>query len=186
LKIHYAEDDQRYGLTNDFDKMYKVSFYCYFFSSTVERIDRYDILWKERTKYLLKHTSLDNYYQVTSDDVIVMIYPTLSKCIECIIGRLRNTELQLGLYEDLAISHELPDTYQPLVAELCRYVEHEGIKSFSIFGGIKKYKPYTAARKLLNDRGIFLLYTKKPHLYLLEDFIREEQTYIYEHKKHRQ
>jgi hypothetical protein len=142
----------------------------------------YDILFKNPKKYLLKSTQLDLDYKNPTEDIVVMVYDDLFNCIAGIIGRLRNTELQLNLYKKLQPVNELPDVYHPLVKEFEESVLSKDIKSFSIFGNLKKYKPQSKAKELLKHMGYFILTTKRPHVYVLEEFIREEYKQLSERR----
>jgi hypothetical protein len=152
----------------------KVSFYGYLFRRPADQIIRYDILWKTDNKYLLKHTLLDWNYKNPTDDIVVMVYNSLPDCLAGIIGRLRNMEVENGVYKRLKPVTELDEHYRPLINELDDAITRKYIHSFSFFGHLCKYKPQATARQLLRSLGIFILTTKRPHLYVLHDFISKE------------
>jgi hypothetical protein len=152
----------------------KVSFYRYFFCPVVDCVMCYDILFKNAKKYLLKSTRLDMDYKNPTDDIVVMVYNNLTDCIAGIIGRFRNSEVEHGLYKKLQTVSELPSVYGSLVNEMEIAILTKGIRSFSIFGNPKKYKPQSAANELLKQMGYFILSTKRPHVYVLEEFVRQE------------
>jgi hypothetical protein len=153
----------------------KVSFYGYLFNKPAHQIIRYDILWgKTDHKYLLKHTLLDRNYKNPSDEITVMVYNSLIDCLSGVIGRFRNIEIENGVYKRLKPATELHESYAPLIDELSEAINRKQIKSFSIFRHLCKYKPQTTAKQLLRSMGIFILTTKRPHLYVLHDFIMTE------------
>jgi hypothetical protein len=152
----------------------KVSFYGYLFLHPEDSVIRYDILSGNNKKYLLKSTVLDAKYENPTEDITVMVYQTLRECLEGIIGRFRNHEIELHVYEDLQPVLTLASPYEPLLGELEESIMKNKVSSFTIFGDIRKYKPQTAAREFLKKMGYFILSTKPPHVYVLDDFIREE------------
>jgi hypothetical protein len=156
----------------------KVSFYGYFFTHRFDRITTYEILWKHPHQLLLKSLTLDINYSNPADEFVVMVYDVLHNCLAGIIGRLRNNEIEQGLYRPLQPVDKLPDLYEPLIMELENSILKNNINCFSIFGSPQKYKTQTAANKLLNDMGYFVLNTRSPHLYVLEDYIRLEMDLI--------
>jgi hypothetical protein len=152
----------------------KVSFYGYLFQEPPDKIIRYDILWKADDKFLLKHTLLDSDFKNPSDKMVVMVYDSLFACLSGIIGKFRNLEVEHGIYKHLKPVIELGDAYEPLIHELHDSIMKEQVKSFSVFGHLKKYKPQAAANKILLSMGYFVLTTKRPHVYVLDDFIMQE------------
>jgi hypothetical protein len=152
----------------------KISFYGYLFHKSVDKIILYDILWKNKDKYLLKYTLLDRNYKNPTDEIIVMVYDSLSKCIAAIIGRLRNHEVEMGVYKNLKTVIKLDEIYQPLLSEIEETVLTNGAKSFSFFGHICKYKPQTLAKEFLKSMGYFTITSKRPHIYVLDEFVKKE------------
>jgi hypothetical protein len=140
---------------------------------------RYDILWKTGDKYLLKHTFLDRDYKNESQQIVVTVYDTLNHAIKGVILKLRNIEVENCVYKRLKITDDLDDTYTQLIHELEEAVNANHLKSFSLFGHLCKYRPQTAARNFLKSMGYFLLSTKRPHIYILDDFIKQEQYNIF-------
>jgi hypothetical protein len=112
-----------------------------------------------------------------------MVYPSLTQCITGIIGRLRNIELQFGLYKTVMQTTGLSKVYQPLTEELERYILSEQIYSFSFFGNRSKYNSQSEPSKILKNMGYLQLTTRRPHLYVLDDFIREEINLLSKHSK---
>jgi hypothetical protein len=152
----------------------KISFYGYLFDMQVETITRYEILFKRNDKFLLKHTSIDSNFRNPTAEVTVTLCDSLSHCISTIVKNLRDQEVRNGVYKELAIEEELPKIYDPLINELREACEVKGVISFSIFGHLCKYRPRTAARTFLASMGYLVPTTKKPHLYVLDDFIKSE------------
>jgi hypothetical protein len=154
----------------------KVSFYGYLLHKPADRIIRYDILWKSDNKYLLKHTLLDRNYKNPTDNIVVMVYSSLSACVAGVIGKFRNMEVENGVYKRLRPVIELHESYRPLIDELCDSIAKKHVRSFSFFGHLCKYKPQTPAKRFLLSLGIFILTTKRPHVYVLHDFIVKERS----------
>jgi hypothetical protein len=152
----------------------KVSFYCYLFYKPFDRIARYDILWKDNYRYLLKHTQLNGEYANETQQIAVTVYEQLSEAITEVILRLRNLEVETRVYKKLTPIDHLDEAYQPLLFQLEEAVSR-GVKSFSIFGHVCKYRPQTAASNFLKSMGYFILTTKAPHVYVLDDFVKKEQ-----------
>jgi hypothetical protein len=152
----------------------KITLYGYFFTAQYEDITTYDILWKGPENYLLKMTTLDLNFHNQREEIVVMVYDKLYQCFAGVIGRLRNTEIEMGLYKTLSKVDQLPDLYRPLALDMEAFVLRENISCFSIFGNIKKYKSQTAAKELMKKMGYFVLSTNPPHIYLLDDYIRTE------------
>jgi hypothetical protein len=161
----------------------KVSFYGYLFLEPVESIIRYDILWGGARQYLLKRTMLNENYENPSEEIAVMVYKSLESCIAGVLGRFRNHEIEMGLYKKLNPADQLPAMYAGLLEELQRSVRKNRIRSFSIFGNICKYKTQTAAREFLNHMGYFILTTKPPHVYVLEDILKVEVGLLQDHAR---
>jgi hypothetical protein len=154
--------------------MSKITFYCYLFFKSYDKIGRYDILWKTGDRFLLKYTPLDKEYTNPSQYIAVKIFRSLTEAMSYIIIELRNLEIESRVYQNLNTSQKLNEVYDPLVHQLERSIQNN-IKSFSIFGNISKFSPQTAARRFLKSMGYFLVVTKPPHLYVLKDVIEREQ-----------
>jgi hypothetical protein len=152
----------------------KISFYGYLFMKPASKIIRYDILWRNDRKYLLKHTVLNPHYKNPSAHIAVTIYENLHDCIAAIVNNFRNKEIEMKVYKKLEFTPEAGPTYEPLIDELEYAITKKSIKSFSVFGHICKYKPQTAAKELLKSMGYFVLTTHPPHVYVLDDFIKKE------------
>ena len=159
----------------------KITFYGYFFTHEYDRITAYDILWREPQNFLLKTTSIDLEFADQSEEIVVMVYDLLYSCLAAIIGRLRNSEIEMGLYKPLEMLDQLPDNYRPLLAELEESIIQKNTVCISIFGNLNKYKSQAAAKDVLNKMGYMSLTTTPPHLYLLEDYIRQEGNAISNH-----
>jgi hypothetical protein len=138
----------------------------------------YDILWKADNKYLLKHTLLDRNYKNPTDDIVVMVYKTLRECLAAVIGRFRNMEIENRVYKQLQTVVELDECYTPLIDELLTSITKSHTRSFSFFGHLCKYKPQDGAKQFLRSLGIFVLTTKRPHLYVLHDFVMKEAKHL--------
>jgi hypothetical protein len=134
---------------------------------------RYDILWKDNNKYLLKHTKLNGDYKNETQQIAVTVYDHLIDAIADVILRLRNLEVENRVYKKLTVTEQLDESYQPLLYQLEEAI-NKGIKSFSLFGHACKYRPQTSASNFLKSMGYFILTTKAPHVYLLDDFIKKE------------
>jgi hypothetical protein len=154
---------------------HKVSFYCYLFSKPADSIIRYDILWRrDKKKFLLKSSILYPNFKSATEDIVVMVYETLQATVYGIIGRLRNIEIGYRVYKNLQPSDQLDPIYDPLIQELLQSILERNIMSFSLFGCVSKYRPQNAARDFLKTMGYFVLSTKPPHVYVLEDIARKE------------
>jgi hypothetical protein len=160
----------------------KVSFYCYLFSKPFDRIIRYDVLWKDGDKFLLKHTQLDRDYTNRTQQIVVTVYDSLHDAIAGIIIRLRNLEVEARVYKKLKITDDLDASYEQLIHELEEAARENHLKSFSLFGHICKFRPQTAAKNFLKSMGYFVLTTKRPHIYILDDFIKKEEQNILHRK----
>jgi hypothetical protein len=158
----------------------KVSFYCYLFTKPADTIIRYDILWKNDKKFLLKSTVLYPNFKSATEDIVVMVFETLSAAVSGIIGRLRNSEIGYRVYKDLAAVDHLDSVYKPWLQELVDAIIEKNITSFSLFGNITKYKPQTAAKEFLKSMGYFVLTTQRPHVYVLDDFIQKEKAQLHQ------
>jgi hypothetical protein len=158
----------------------KVSFYCYLFAKPVDTIIRYEILWKDDKKYLLKSTMLYPNFKSATEDIVVMVFESLSATVSGIIGRLRNSEIGYRVYKDLLPEDQLDLVYRPWVQELLEAIIEKNIMSFSLFGNIAKYKPQTAAKEFLKSMGYFVLTTQRPHVYVLDDFIQKEKAQLHQ------
>jgi hypothetical protein len=152
----------------------RISFYGYLFDHEVEQIIRYEILFKRDDKFLLKHTCVDANFKNPTAEVMVSLCGSLSECISAIVKNFRNQEIENGVYKELAIEQHLPKEYDPLINELRDACVKNGVISFSFFGHLCKYKPRTAARNFLASLGYLIPTTKKPHLYVLDDYIKIE------------
>jgi hypothetical protein len=157
----------------------KVSFYGYLFGNPFDTILRYDILWKDSDKYLLKYTQLDREYKNQSQHISVTVHDSIAQAIGAVILRLRNKEVENRVYEDLTVTDRLSKLYEPFIDELEQAMVINHVATFSLFGNVCKYKPQTAARNFLKSMGYFILTTKRPHVYILDEFIRQEQEHIY-------
>jgi hypothetical protein len=153
----------------------KVSFYGYLFDKPEDQIIRYDILWKTNNKYLLKHTLLDRNGKNPTDNIVVMVYDSLPACLLGVIGKFRNMEVENRVYKHLKPVVKLDDCYGPLIDELHDSIVNKQIQSFSLFGHLCKYKPQSKAKQFLRSLGVFVLTTKRPHLYVLHDFMSTER-----------
>jgi hypothetical protein len=159
---------------------HKVSFYCYLFSKPADSIIRFDILWKRNNKkFLLKSTVLYPNFKSATEDIVVMVYESLPATVSGIIGHLRNSEIGHRLYKHLRPSDQLDSAYEPLIRELMESILEKNITSFSFFGCISKYRPQTPAKEFLKTMGYFVLSTKRPHVYVLEEFIRKENLQVH-------
>jgi hypothetical protein len=158
----------------------KVSFYGYLFLQNVDTIIRYDILWRGSAKYLLKSTILNKNHENSSEEIMVMVFENLRGCLHAILGRLRNHEVEMGLYKNLNPETALPQVYDPLVDKLEDYITKKAIGSFSFFGNLLKYPTRSDAREFLKSLGYFVLNTTEPHIYVMEDFIRQEAATLHQ------
>ncbi len=152
----------------------KISFYGYFFSRSPEWIIRYDILYRGKTKFLLKYTLLDHDYNNPTQDVLVMVYQSLAQCIAAVVGRFRNLELEFGLYKPLTPEADLAKVYNELIREIEQTLSTSRTGSFSFFGNRKKYQSQSLVNKVLKEMGYLTMTTRKPYLYVLDDYVREE------------
>jgi hypothetical protein len=152
----------------------RISFFGYLFDKQVDHIIRYEILFRCNDKFLLKHTCIDANFKNPTSEVTVVLSKSLAHCISSVVKNFRDKEVQNGVYKELEVEEKLSPTYEPLVRELCSACEDRGVISFSVFGHLCKYKPRTAARNFLASMGYFVPMTKRPHLYVLDDFIKEE------------
>jgi hypothetical protein len=153
----------------------KISFYGYLFADAVEDIIRYDILWRSGNKYLIKSTLLNLDYENSHQDVTVNVHGSLSRCIAGIVLKFRNLEVATNLYEGLQTTESLPAVYSPWISDLEKLILEKQILSFSLFGNGKKYVSQRAVKTIIRDMGYFVLCTRPPHLYVLDDFIQQEQ-----------
>jgi len=152
----------------------KVSLYAYLFTTPVDRIFRYDVLWRNNDKLLVKQTVLDANLNNTTEEVSVRVCDSLAHCIEEIIRELRNSEISMRVYKRLSPSAALDPVYEDFIRELCDNFTNNKIKSISLFGHLCKYKPQTVAKDYLKSMGYFILSTKPPHVYVLDDFVKKE------------
>jgi hypothetical protein len=86
---------------DEFPVINKISFYCYLFLKPFDKILRYDILWKDGEKYLLKQTHLNRDYKNESQQIAVKVFDSLIHAIAGVILELRNTEIEYGVYKNL-------------------------------------------------------------------------------------
>jgi hypothetical protein len=168
-------------MRDEFPVINKISFYCYLFLKPFDKIIRYDILWKDGEKYLLKQTHLNRDYKNESQHITVKVFDSLVHAIGGVILELRNTEIECGVYKKLNLSYELDESYNNLLHDLEEAVTTKNIRSFSMFGHLCKFRPETTARNFLKSLGYFLLTTKRPHIYVLDDYIKGEQQSVLRH-----
>jgi hypothetical protein len=152
----------------------RISFYGYLFDKQVEHIMRYEILFKSEDKFLVKHTCIDTNFKNPTAEISVTLCHSLSDSISTVVKNFRDQEIQNGVYKELEPGETLPDVYAPLIDELRQACEIKGVISFTFFGHMCKYKPRTAAKTFLSSMGYLVPTTKKPHVYVLDDFIRHE------------
>lgn len=151
----------------------KISFYCYLFDQPPDRILCYD-LFREAAVYKLKRTTLDSNYKNPTDQVSITTYKTLPDCVADITGRLVKLEIKHGVYKKTDPLCDLTLQGQKLTDQITHLIETKHIRSFSIFGQIKKYNPRTPAIAFLRSMGYFILITLPPHVFVLDDFIDKE------------
>jgi hypothetical protein len=83
------------------------------------------------------------------------------------------------VYKNLKVTDDLAKFYEPFIDELEHAIIADHVATFSLFGHLCKYKPQTAARDFLKSMGYFTLNTKRPRLFILDEFIRQELEHIY-------
>jgi hypothetical protein len=154
--------------------MNKVSVFCYLFLKPYDKIIRYDMLWKNEEKYLLKHTQFAKAEENMPVRMTVSIYESLFQTIASILVSLRNVEIENGVYKTLETSDHLLHEYEQLAIEIEQAIVSGKIRSFSMFGHLCKYRPQTSARSFVKSMGYFMLSTRRPHVYVLDDFIKKE------------
>jgi hypothetical protein len=151
----------------------KVTFYGYLFYKPFDRICQYDILWKSEEKFLLKKTQIDTNYVNDTQQITVTVFDNIRDAIAAIILQLRNLEIESRVYKKLKPMDSLDEVYEPLLALLQQAISAK-IKSFAFFGHLCKFRPQTSAKNFLQSMGYFMLTTRPPHLYVLDDFVKNE------------
>ncbi len=157
----------------------KISFHGYLFKEQPGHIIRYEILFRSERKFLVKYTCLDGTYVNPTAEITVNLCQTLPEAIAVIINFLRTEEIEHGVYKELTRSDKLPEYYHPLVDELSSFCRDKGVRTFTFFGHLCKYRPRTAARNVLASMGYLVPSTKRPHIYVLDEFVREELATIH-------
>jgi hypothetical protein len=158
----------------------KVSFYCYLFLKPHDRIARYDILWGRGDRYLLKYCDLNPDFSNQAQKLAVTVYNSLPESLASIILQLRNLEVQQRVYKHLQPAEALDDCYDALIKEFADSIHNQNIKSFSVFGHTCKFRPLATAKNFLKSMGYFVLTSKRPHVYVLDDFIKIEQRKVFQ------
>jgi hypothetical protein len=158
----------------------KVTFYGYLFYKPFDRIFQYDILWKSENKFLLKKTQIDTNYVNNTQQIAVTVFDNLHDAIAATILQLRNLEVESRVYKKLKPMEILDEVYEPLLAQLQQAIL-AGIKSFAFFGHLCKFRPHTSAKNFLQSMGYFMLTTRPPHLYVLDDFVKNELEHSVHH-----
>lgn len=152
----------------------KVSLYCYLFDQPPDRILCYDLFREDVALYKLKRTTLDSNYKNPTDRISVTTYNTLSECITDITRKLLKLEIRHGIYKKADPLCDVAMQGQKLTDQITHLIETKHIRSFSIFGQIKKYNPRTPAIAFLRSMGYFILFTLPPHVFVLDDFVDKE------------
>jgi hypothetical protein len=152
----------------------RISFFGYLFDKPVEHIIRYEILFKRDDRFLLKHTCIDANFENPSAEVSVSLCESFKECISIVVKNFRDLEVKNGVYRELEMEAELSKTYDALIHELSEACQVNGVISFSLFGHLCKYWPRSPASSFLASMGYLIPTTKKPHVYVLDDFIKVE------------
>ena len=152
----------------------RISIYGYLFEKEVDHIVRHEILFKNGERFLIKRTCLNDNFENPTSEISVNLFGSLSECICAVIKHFRNQEVRNNVYSELQVEEQLSSSYDPLVEELNIACQRAGLVSFSFFGHLCKYKPSSAAKAFLASMGYLIPTTKRPHVYLMDDFIKEE------------
>jgi hypothetical protein len=152
----------------------KISFYCYFFLDTFDEIDRYDILFRHGDRCIVKHSELDREYKNPTGNITAGIFTGLESAIHDVVCRLRNLEVQHGVYTGLSACDQLNEHYRSFISSVAEAATKQNINSFSIFGDPRKYRPQTGAREFLRRMGYHDLKSVAPRIYVLNDIVKRE------------
>jgi hypothetical protein len=179
--MHFVNRTSDRDIMDVLQRINKASFYCYLFLQPVDRILRFDILWATGEKYLLKETHLDNDYKNSSEEISATVHDSISNALGEVILRLRNSEIRNGVYENLKTSDSLNATYKSLIIELEEAIVLKHITAFSMFGHLCKFRPQATAINFIKSLGHFILATRPPHVYVLDDYVKKELQQIAAH-----